>query len=189
MAVTSWNDLKKDVAHRMDNTVEVLKKEFSGLRTGRAVASLLDPVMVEAYGQHMPLSQCATVGVPEPRMLTVQVWDKGQLKAVEKAIRDSGLGLNPMADGQMIRVPIPPLNEERRKELQKVAGKYAEQARVAVRNVRRDGMDTLKKLEKDGHISEDEIKKHEKEVQGLTDETIKKIDDTLSNKEKDIMQV
>lgn len=189
MAVTSWNELKKDVAHRMDNTVEVLKKEFSGLRTGRAVASLLDPIMVEAYGQVMPLSQCATVGVPEPRMLTVQVWDKGQLKAVEKAIRDSGLGLNPMADGQMIRVPIPPLNEERRKELQKVAGKYAEQARVAVRNVRRDGMDSLKKLEKDGHISEDEIKKHEKEVQGLTDETIKKIDDTLSNKEKDIMQV
>ncbi|MBC7950327.1 MAG: ribosome recycling factor [Rhodospirillaceae bacterium] len=189
MAVTSWKDLRKDVAHRMDNTVEVLKKEFSGLRTGRAVASLLDPVMVEAYGQHMPLSQCATVGVPEPRMLTVQVWDKGQLKAVEKAIRDSGLGLNPMADGQMIRVPIPPLNEERRKELQKVAGKYAEQARVAVRNVRRDGMDSLKKLEKDGHISEDEIKKHEKEVQGLTDETIKKIDESLANKEKDIMQV
>ncbi|MCR6632090.1 MAG: ribosome recycling factor [Magnetospirillum sp.] len=173
----------------MDNTVEVLKKEFTGLRTGRAHASLLEPVMVEAYGQSMPLTQCATVGVPEPRMLTVQVWDKGQVKAVEKAIRDSGLGLNPMAEGQMIRVPIPPLNEERRKELQKVAGKYAEQARVAVRNVRRDGMDTLKKLEKDGHISEDEIKKHEKEVQALTDDTIKKIDETLSNKEKEILQV
>lgn len=189
MAVTSWNDLKKDVSHRMENTVEVLKKEFSGLRTGRAAASLLDPIMVDAYGQTMPLSQCATVGVPEPRLLTVQVWDKGQLKAVEKAIRDSGLGLNPQSDGQIIRVPIPPLNEERRKELQKIAGKYSEQARVAVRNVRRDGMDTLKKLEKDGHISEDEIKKYEKEVQGLTDETIKKIDESLAHKEKDILQV
>ncbi len=189
MAVTNWSDLKKDISHRMESTVEVLKKEFGGLRTGRAAASLLDPVMVEAYGQHMPLSQCGTVGVPEPRMLTVQVWDKGQVKAVEKAIRDAGLGLNPMADGQTIRVPIPPLNEERRKELQKVAGKYAEQARVAVRNVRRDGMDSLKKLEKDGHISEDDIKKHEKEVQALTDETIKKIDSSLAAKEKDIMQV
>ena len=173
----------------MDNTVEVLKKEFTGLRTGRAHASLLEPVTVEAYGQHMPLTQCATIGVPEPRMLTVQVWDKGQVKAVEKAIRESGLGLNPQTEGQMIRVPIPPLNEERRKELQKVAGKYAEQARVAVRNVRRDGMDSLKKLEKDGHVSEDEIKKHEKEIQALTDETIKKIDETLSGKEKEILQV
>lgn len=188
-AITNWSDLKKDLSHRMDSTVEVLKKEFAGLRTGRASANLLDPVVVEAYGQTMPLSQCGTVGVPEPRMLTVQVWDKGQVKAVEKAIRDAGLGLNPQADGQLIRVPIPPLNEERRKELQKVAGKYAEQARVAVRNVRRDGMDSLKKLEKDGHISEDEIKKHEKEVQGLTDETIKKIDEALSHKEKEIMQV
>ncbi len=189
MAVTSWSDLKKDLAHRMESTLEVLRKEFTGLRTGRAHASLLDPVVVEAYGQTMPLSQCATVGVPEPRMLTVQVWDKGQLKAVEKAIRDCGLGLNPQSDGQVIRVPIPPLNEERRKELQKVAGKYAEQARVAVRNVRRDGMDSLKKLEKDGHISEDEIKKHEKEIQGLTDDTVKKIDETLAAKEKEILQV
>lgn len=189
MAVTSWNDLKKDLAHRMDSTVEVLKKEFMGLRTGRAHASLLDPVSVEAYGQSMPLTQCATVGVPEPRLLTVQVWDKSQVKVVEKAIRESGLGLNPQVDGQMIRVPIPPLNEERRKELQKVAGKYAEQARVAVRNVRRDGMDGLKKLEKDGSISEDEMKKFEKEVQGLTDDTVKKIDDTLASKEKEILQV
>ncbi len=188
-APKTWGDLKKDIAHRMDNAVEVLRKEFTGLRTGRAHASLLDPVMVESYGQVMPLSQCATVGVPEPRMLTVQVWDKSQAKSVEKAIRDSGLGLNPQSDGQLIRVPIPPLNEERRRELQKVAGKYAEQARVAVRNVRRDGMDGLKKLEKDGHISEDEIKKHEKEIQSLTDETVKKIDDTLAHKEKDIMQV
>jgi len=189
VAVTSWTDLKKDLTHRMENTVDFLKKEFAGLRTGRASASLLEPVVVEAYGQAMPLTQCGTIGVPEPRMLTVQVWDKGLVKAVEKSIRDAGLGLNPQADGQTVRVPIPPLNEERRKELQKVAGKYAEQARVAIRNVRRDGMDHLKKLEKDGHISEDEIKKHEKEVQGLTDETIKKLDEVLAHKEKEIMQV
>ncbi len=188
-APTNWNDLKKDVSRRMDSALEVLKKEFSGLRSGRASVNLLDPVVVEAYGQTMPLSQCGTVGVPEPRMLTVQVWDKSQVKAVEKAIRDAGLGLNPQADGQMIRVPIPALNEERRKELQKVAGKYAEQARVSVRNVRRDGMDSLKKMEKDGHISEDEIKKHEKEIQHLTDDTIKKIDEHLGHKEKEIMQV
>jgi ribosome recycling factor len=149
----------------------------------------LDPVVVEAYGSATPLSQCGTVGVPEPRMLTVQVWDKGLVKAVEKAIRDAGLGLNPAVDGQLVRVPIPALNEERRKELQKVAAKYAEQARVSVRNVRRDGMDTLKKLAKDGHISEDEIKKYEKEVQTYTDETVKKIDDSLAHKEKEIMQV
>jgi ribosome recycling factor len=188
-APATWNDLKKDITRRMDSAVEVLKKEFSGLRSGRASINLLDPVVVEAYGQTMPLSQCATVGVPEPRMLTVQVWDKSQVKAVEKAIANAGLGLNPQADGQLIRVPIPALNEERRKELQKVGGKYAEQARVSVRNVRRDGMDLLKKLEKDGHISEDEIKKHEKEVQTITDETIRKIDDLLAHKEKEIMQV
>jgi ribosome recycling factor len=186
---TTWSDLRKDIGRRMDSAVEVLKKEFSGLRSGRASTNLLDPVVVEAYGQTMPLSQCGTVGVPEPRMLTVQVWDKGLVKAVEKAIANAGLGLNPQADGQLIRVPIPPLNEERRKELQKVAGKYAEQARVSVRNVRRDGMDNLKKMEKDGHISEDEIKKFEKDVQALTDETIKKIDDLLISKEKEIIQV
>jgi len=173
----------------MDSAVEVLRKEFSGLRSGRASTSLLDPVMVDAYGSSMPLSQCGTVGVPEPRMLTVQVWDKGMIKSVEKAIRDAGLGLNPSVDGQLVRVPIPALNEERRREMQKIAGKYGEQARVSVRNVRRDGMDALKKLAKDGHISEDEIKKHEKEVQAITDETIKKIDDSLANKEKEIMQV
>lgn len=189
MSVTNWNDLKKDIHHRMDNAVEVLKKEFAGLRTGRAAASLLEPVVVEAYGQTMPITQCGTIGVPEPRMLTVQVWDKGLVKAVEKSIRDAGLGLNPQADGQLVRVPIPPLNEERRKELQKVAGKYGEQARVAVRNVRRDGMDSLKKMAKDGHISEDETKKHEKEIQVLTDDTIKKIDEALAHKEKEIMQV
>jgi ribosome recycling factor len=185
----NWSDLKKDIVRRMDSAVDVLRKEFGGLRSGRASANLLDPVVVEAYGQTMPLSQCGTVGVPEPRMLTVQVWDKGLVKAVEKSIRDAGLGLNPQADGQLIRVPIPSLNEERRKELQKIASKYGEQARISVRNVRRDGMDTLKKMEKDGHISEDEIKKHEKEVQVITDDIIKKIDDALSAKEKEIMQV
>ncbi|MBI5164124.1 MAG: ribosome recycling factor [Magnetospirillum sp.] len=188
-APKSWNELKTDIHRRMDSAVEVLKKEFSGLRTGRASANLLDPVVVEAYGNTMPLTQCGTIAVPEARMLTVQVWDKGLVKAVEKSIRDAGLGLNPQADGQLVRVPIPSLNEERRKELQKVAGKYSEQARVSVRNVRRDGMDTLKKLEKDGHISEDEIKKHEKEIQTMTDETIKKIDEILHHKEKEIMQV
>lgn len=188
-APTNWNELKKDIQRRMDAAVDVLKKEFSGLRTGRASTSLLEPVVVEAYGQHMPITQCGSVGVPEPRMLTVQVWDKGLVKAVEKAIRDAGLGLNPQTDGQTIRVPIPALNEERRRELQKVAGKYAEQARVSVRNVRRDGMDSLKKMEKDGHISEDEIKKHEKEIQSVTDDTVKKIDEALGHKEKEIMQV
>jgi len=188
-APTNWNDLKKDLHRRMDSAAEVLRKEFSGLRSGRASTSLLDPVMVDAYGSVMPLSQCGTVGVPEPRMLTVQVWDKGLIKSVEKAIRDSGLGLNPSTDGQLVRVPIPALNEERRREMQKIAGKYAEQARVSVRNVRRDGMDALKKLAKDGHISEDEIKKHEKDVQTITDDTIKKIDESLAHKEKEIMQV
>jgi ribosome recycling factor len=188
-APINWNDLKKDVQRRMDSAVDVLKKEFSGLRSGRASTSLLEPVMVEAYGNVMPLTQCGTVGVPEPRMLTVQVWDKGMLKAVEKAIRDAGLGLNPSTDGQLVRVPIPPLNEERRRELQKIASKYAEHARVSVRNVRRDGMDTLKKLGKDGHISEDETKKHEKELQSVTDDTIKKIDEAVAHKEKEIMQV
>jgi ribosome recycling factor len=189
VAPTNWKDLRDDLHRRMDSAVEVLKKEFSGLRSGRAAASLLEPVVVEAYGQAMPITQCGTIGVPEPRMLTVQVWDKGLVKAVEKAIRDAGLGLNPQTDGQLVRVPVPALNEERRKELQKVAGKYSEQARISVRNVRRDGMDALKKMEKDGHISEDEIKKHEKEIQSFTDDTIKKIDEVLAHKEKEIMQV
>ncbi|WP_413204166.1 ribosome recycling factor [Rhodospirillum sp. A1_3_36] len=173
----------------MDGAVEVLRKEFSGLRTGRASVNLLDPVMVEAYGQAMPLTQVATVSVPEPRMISVQVWDRSMAKAVDKAIRDAGLGLNPASDGQLIRVPIPPLNEERRIELTKVAGKYAEQAKVAVRNVRRDGMDQLKKMEKDGVISQDEHKKFGVDVQALTDATIKKMDESLSHKEQEIMQV
>ncbi|MBB4265851.1 ribosome recycling factor [Roseospira visakhapatnamensis] len=181
--------LKKDLKHRMDATIEVLKKEFAGLRTGRAHTSLLEPVMVEAYGSPTPLNQVANVSVPEPRMLTVQVWDRTMAKAVEKAIRDAGLGLNPAAEGQTIRVPIPPLNEERRVELTKVAGKYAEHARVAIRNVRRDGMDHLKRMEKDGQISQDEHKKHTVEIQTVTDEAIKSVDDALHQKEQEIMQV
>jgi ribosome recycling factor len=187
--VADYPSLKKDVKHRMDQAVEVLKKEFAGLRTGRAHISLLDPVQVEAYGQAMPLTQVGTVGVPEPRMLTVQVWDKGMVKAVEKAIRDAGLGLNPQADGQMVRVPIPALTEERRTELTKVAAKYAETARVAVRNVRRDGNDTLKRMEKDGILSQDALRAHTSEIQQITDETIKRIDEQLDHKDKEIMQV
>jgi len=181
--------LKKDLKHRMDNTLDVLRKEFAGLRTGRAHTSLLDPVMVEAYGSSMPLNQVANVNVPEPRMLAVQVWDRGMAKAVEKAIRDAGLGLNPASEGQTIRVPIPPLNEERRTELTKVAGKYAEHARVAIRNVRRDGMDHLKRMEKDGEISQDDHKKQGTEVQSLTDEAIKTVEEILQHKEQEIMQV
>jgi ribosome recycling factor len=189
VAPSTYADLKKDLKRRMDSAVDVLKKEFAGLRTGRASTALLDPVMVDAYGSVVPLNQVANVSVPEPRMIVVQVWDKGTVKAVEKAIRDAGLGLNPAADGQQVRVPIPPLNEERRLELQKVAGKYAEQARVSVRNVRRDGMDALKKMEKDGVLSQDEHRAHEKDVQTFTDETIKRLDEALAHKEKEIMQV
>lgn len=174
---------------RMDGALEVLRKEFSGLRTGRASADLLNPVMVDAYGQHMPISRVGTVNVPEPRMITVQVWDRGMVKAVDKAIRDSGLGLNPVAEGQTIRVPLPDLTADRRKELSKVAHKYAEAGRVSVRNIRRDAMDHLKKLEKDGTISQDEQRKAGTDVQGLTDEYIKKIDELLQSKEKDILQV
>lgn len=179
------NDLKR----RMEGAVENFGSELSGLRTGRASAGMLDPVMVEAYGSTMPLNQCGTVNVPEPRLLSVQVWDASLTKAVEKAIRESGLGLNPQPEGTTIRVPIPELNQERRTELTKVAGKYAESARVAVRNVRRDGMDTLKKLEKDGKISEDEQKRHADEVQKLTDKFVAEIDKKLADKEKDIMTV
>jgi len=178
-----------DLSRRMDSSVESLKKEFSGLRTGRASSTMLDPIMVEVYGSMMPLNQVGTVSVPEPRMISVQVWDKGSVKAVEVAIRNANLGLNPQADGNLVRVPIPPLSEERRLELVKIAAKYAEQARVAIRNIRRDGMDMLKKAEKDGEISEDEHKSWSDKVQKLTDEHIKKVDDTLAAKEKDIKQV
>ncbi len=189
MSADNYPDLKKDIKRRMDGAVEVLKKEFSGLRTGRASVNLLDPIVVEAYGSTMPLNQVGTVGVPEPRMITVQVWDRSMSKAVEKAIRDSGLGLNPQAEGQLIRVPIPPLNEERRKELAKVAHKYSEQARVSIRNVRRDGMDALKKFEKDGKITEDDLRNFEKEVQQVTDEAIRRVDEALQHKEQEIKQV
>jgi len=179
----------KDVKRRMDGALQSLKHEFAGLRTGRASASLLEPVTVEAYGSAMPITQVGTISVPEPRMLAVQVWDRGMVSAVEKAIRNSGLGLNPMTDGQLVRVPVPELNEERRQELTRVAGKYAEQARIAVRNVRRDGMETLKKLEKDGEISQDEHKAWADDLQKATDQHTKAIDDQLKAKEQEIMQV
>lgn len=180
---------KQDIKRRMDGALEVFHKELAGLRTGRATASLLDPITVEIYGSRMPLNQIGTISVPEPRMLVVQVWDNSAIKSVEKAIRESGLGLNPMPEGNNIRIPIPDLNQERRTELTKVAGKYAEAARVSVRNVRRDGMDGLKKMEKDGDISEDDLKKMSEEVQKMTDEAVKSIDKMLADKEKDIMTV
>jgi len=179
------NDLKT----RMQSTVEMLEKEFSGLRTGRASVNMLEPVTVEVYGARMALNQVANVSVPESRMLSVQVWDMNNTKAVEKAIRDAGLGLNPQAEGSLIRVPVPELSTERRQELQKVAGKYAEQARIAIRNIRRDGMDILKKAEKDNEISEDEHKRLSDEVQKITDMYIKIVDDHLAKKEADVMKV
>lgn len=181
--------LLKDIRRRMDGALEALRKEFGGLRTGRASASLLEPVTVEAYGSAVPLNQVANINVPEPRLITVNVWDRGMVKAVDKAIREAGLGLNPQAEGQTIRVPIPDLNEERRRELTKVAAKYAEAARVAVRNVRRDGIEALRKQEKDGDISQDEQKKLERDIQHLTDDHIKKVDETLAQKDKEILQV
>lgn len=178
-----------DIERRMDGALDALKREFAGLRAGRATASLLEPITVEAYGSEMPINQVGTINVPEPRMLSVQVWDKGMVKAVEKAIRNSALGLNPAADGNLVRVPLPELSEERRTELVRVAHKYAEQARVAVRNVRRDGMDQLKKLEKDGHISQDDHKLWADEIQELTDKHVADINAQLDLKEKDILTV
>lgn len=178
-----------DIKRRMQGAIDNLKEEFSGLRTGRASVNMLDPVMVEAYGSKVPLNQVATVNVPEPRLLTAQVWDANVVKDVEKAIRESGLGLNPQPEGNVVRIPIPELNEERRQELTKVAGKYTEQTRVSVRNVRRDGLDELKKMEKAGDISEDELKRLSDEVQKLTDEHISQIDKLLADKEQDIMKV
>ncbi|WP_193170418.1 ribosome recycling factor [Nisaea nitritireducens] len=178
-----------DLKRRMDGALSALDKEFQGLRTGRASVNLLEPIMVDAYGSKMPINQVGTVGVPEPRMLTVQVWDKSMTKAVEKAIRESDLGLNPQVDGQLLRIPLPDLSEERRAELAKVAAKYAESARIAVRNVRRDGMDSLKKAEKDGDLSQDERHLYEEEVQEMTDKFVSRIDEALGSKEKEIMQV
>ncbi|MDA5193769.1 ribosome recycling factor [Govanella unica] len=177
------------IQRRMAGAVDSLKHEFSGLRTGRASANMLDPVMVEAYGASVPISQVGNVSTPEARMLSVQVWDNALVGAVDRAIRNSGLGLNPVLDGTMLRIPVPELNEERRKDLVKVAGKYTEATRVAVRNVRRDGMDILKKLEKDGDISQDDQKNLSEKVQKLTDETIKTVDQMLVSKEKEILQV
>lgn len=188
MAVAQGFD-KSEYARRMHGAVSTLKSEFAGLRTGRASSALLDPVSVDAYGSSMPVAQLGTVSTPESRLITVQVWDKGLVKAVDKAIRDAGLGLNPQVDGQLLRIPIPELNEERRKELVKLAGKYAEQARIAVRNVRRDGMDHLKKLEKDHAIGEDEHRTLADELQKLTDDHVHEIDAVLQAKDQEIMQV
>jgi ribosome recycling factor len=179
----------KDLRRRMDGALEVLRKEFAGLRTGRASASLLEPVHVEVYGSSMALNQVASVSVPEPRLIVVQVWDRNNVKATDKAIREAGLGLNPQTEGQVIRVPIPDLTEERRRELTRVAAKYAEAARVAVRNVRREGMDSLKHKEKDGDITQDQHRKLQHDVQALTDATIKRVDEMLAQKDKEILQV
>lgn len=187
--MADYNEIKTDTKTRMEKSLDALKTDFGGLRAGRAHASLLDGIMVDAYGSLTPIAQVGTISVPDARCLSVSVWDRGLAKSVEKALRESDLGLNPASDGQLIRIPIPPLSEERRKELVKIAGKYSEQSKVAVRNIRRDALDGIKKLKKDNQISEDEEKRYENEIQKLTDETIKKIDEAYSSKEKDIMQV
>ena len=184
--MADFSEIKSDSKSRMDKTIETLRGDFGSLRAGRAHVSLLDGIMVEAYGSMTPLSQVGTVSV---RTLSISIWDRSLAKAVDKALRESDLGLNPASDGQLIRIPIPPLSEERRKELVKIAGKYAEQNKVAIRNIRRDALDDVKKLKKDNQISEDEEKRFENEIQKLTDESIKKIEEMLSAKEKDILQV
>lgn len=178
-----------DLKRRMDGAVSNLKTELGGLRTGRASANLLDPITVDAYGAQMPINQVATVSVPEARMISVQVWDAGLSGAVDKAIRESSLGLNPVSEGQLIRVPIPEVTAERRQELVKVAHKYAEQARVSIRHVRRDGLDTVKKSEKDAGLGEDEVRTLSDEIQKLTDAAVGEVDDVLQTKEKEILQV
>jgi ribosome recycling factor len=183
------NALKEDLQRRMDGAIETLRREFAGLRTGRPNPALLEPVKVEAYGSEMPLAQLGTVSVPEPRMIAVQVWDRALVGVVEKAIRDAGLGLNPMTDGQLVRVPIPSLTAERRTELAKAAGRYAEGARVAVRAVRRDGMEHIRQFEKKGEISQDAMSRWSDEVQKLTDLYVKRVDDALADKEREIRQV
>lgn len=181
--------LKTDLIRRMDSALDTLRRDFGGLRTGRASPALLEPVKVEAYGTEVPITQVGTIGVPEPRMITVQVWDRTLVGAVERAIRDSGLGLNPGSDGQIVRVPIPQLTAERRNELAKAAGRYAEGSRIAIRGVRRDGMDQIKGFEKKSEISEDDMKDWSDEVQKVTDGYIKRIDDSLSDKDREIRQV
>ncbi len=183
------NALKTDLTRRMDGAIETLRRDFGGLRTGRASPALLEPVRVDVYGTSMPITAVGTIGVPEPRMITVQVWDKTTVSAVERAIRDANLGLNPMTDGQIVRVPIPVLTEERRGELARAAGRYAEAARVAVRGVRRDGMDQVKAFEKKGEISEDQVKDWADVIQKLTDGFIRRIDDGLVEKDREIRQV
>lgn len=183
------DELLSDLRRRMDGAVEVLRKEFGGLRTGRASASLLEPVDVPAYGGTQPLNQLANISVPEPRMITVQVWDRGLVKAIDRAIREAGLGLNPQTEGQTIRVPIPDLTEERRREMTRVTARYAEDARVAVRKVRQHGIEALRRQEKDSEISQDQQRKLQQEVQHLTDDYIKRIDEALARKDKEIMQV
>ncbi len=187
--MSDFSSIKSDARERMEKTLDSLKADFGSLRAGRAHISLLDGIMVEAYGSMTPLSQVGTVSVPDARTLSISVWDRGLARAVEKAIMESDLGLNPASDGQLIRIPIPPLSEERRKELIKVAGKYSENNKVAIRNIRRDALDDIKKLKKDNAISEDDEKRFENEIQKLTDDSIKKIDEMMSQKEKDIMQV
>ena len=189
MAFEGINAVKQDIRRRMEGAADILHQEFGGLRTGRASTSLLDPVAVQAYGSEMPMNQIGTISAPEPRLLTVQVWDKSLVQAAEKAILEAGLGLNPATEGQVIRVPIPMLTEERRTELAKVAGKYAEEARIAIRNIRRNSMDNLKKAEKDGEISQDSHHEYNKDIQALTDEFVGKIDEALTKKEEEIMQV
>ena len=180
---------KDDLSKRMDGAISSFNGDLAGLRTGRASTSMVDGILVDAYGQKMPLDQVGSISVPEARMISIQVWDKGLVIAVEKAIHESGLGLNPQVDGELIRIPIPELNEERREELSKIAGKYAEQSRIAIRNVRRDGMDEIKKIEKDGTVGKDRAIDLSNEVQELTDDYIKKIDEMLSQKENEIRQV
>ena len=184
-----YAQVKTNMQDHLAKTEEALRRDFSGLRTGRATTALLDGIMVEAYGSTVPLNQVGNASVPEARMLSVQVWDKGLLKVVEKAIRDSGLGLNPMNDGQMIRIPIPPLSEERRIELCKIAGKYTETARISARNVRREALDAVKKMKQDNEISEDEQKRYETEIQTLTDKTIATLEEMYKNKEVEIKQI
>lgn len=180
---------KDDLVKRMDGAINSFSGDLVGLRTGRASTNMVDGILVDAYGQKMPIDQVGSISVPEARMISIQVWDKGLVIAVEKAIHESGLGLNPQTDGELIRIPIPELNEERREELSKIAGKYAEQSRVAIRNVRRDGMDEIKKIEKDGTVGKDRAVDLSNEVQELTDNYIKKIDEMLSQKENEIRQV
>jgi ribosome recycling factor len=187
MAATTFD--ASDLKRRMQGAINSLKHDLGSLRTGRATPSLVEPIQIDAYGAMMPMTQVATISVPEPRLLSIQVWDRGMVAAVEKAIRQSDLGLNPQTEGQVIRLRVPEMNEQRRKEMVKVAHKYAEEARVAVRHVRRDGLDTLKKLEKDGDISEDDGKRQADQVQKATDQTIGEIDGIVAAKEKEIMQV